>query len=134
MNNIKRDTTSGNHLWLGINATLDKLFNVADGARNDVPKAIILLTDGECTVCLKKDNPATAKKLENLAKKMHKNNVTMLVIGVGNIIEGNTATYDDMKFHIEQFVNRSSFHTVEDHAQLLDDTLLKKLTPVCDGM
>ena len=132
LDSITRTKTPGNDLALGINVTLNKLFNVAHGARNDVPKAIILLTDGDCDFCLTTEDPATAKKLELLAKKMHKDKVKMLVIGVGNA--GKTATYEDMKFHIEQFVNRSSFHAIEDHTGLLDQTLLKKLTPVCDGM
>ena len=51
LDDITRNPTSGNSLWLGINYTLTRLFTVEKGARKDVPKAIILLTDGECKLC-----------------------------------------------------------------------------------
>ena len=116
LNNITRNPTFGDSLWLGIDYTLTRLFTLEQGARKDVPKAIILLTDGGCNLC--KVGEKNAPKMTRLANMIDQAGHGMFVLGV-------EATYQMMKFNIQQFVDQSNFFDVKDY-----DTLSGKLKDV----
>ena len=127
LKDIKRNVTFASSLWLGIDYTLTRLFTVAEGAREDVPKAIILVTSGRCDLC--NVGEKNEHKMTRLANMIDQAGHKMFVLGVD-------ATYDSIKqlFNIEQFVDRSNFFDVTDFDKLLDETLINNLTTVCDGM
>ena len=128
LDDMKRDASGGDALWLGIDYTLHELFNEAEGARRGIPKAIILLTDGECNACKDTDTPNNNSiTLSGLANEIRTAGHKMFVIGVGK-------PYTEMAFHIEQFVDETSFFRITDYDNLLDNnTLFQRLAAVCDG-
>ena len=65
--------------------------------------------------------------MSGLAKEIRTAGHKMFVIGVGK-------PYTEMAFHIEQFVDETSFFRITDYDNLLDNnTLFQRLAAVCDG-
>ena len=83
------------------------------------------MTDGECTSC---DEPANAKTLSNLARRIQKEKIKMLMMGVG-------ITYHQIKdFNIEEVVITDDFYELRDHGDLIQPDLLNRIALICDDV
>ena len=121
--NRKRER--GTILKLGLEKSLNEMFDAANGARPDTKKALILVTDGDCNGC---HTDAEKLILSNLAQRIKDEGIKMLMIGVGK-------TYDEMtRFDVSQFVGRDDFYELQDYSDITGPELIKEMAVVCDGM
>ena len=120
-----RKNMGGNMIHLGLEMSLNEMFNIANGARPNTNKALILITDGDCFKC---DTDEVKENLTNVAGRIKDAKIKMLMIGVG-------IKYEQVdQFDVTQFVGKHDFSEVQDLGELVGSALLNQMAVVCDGM
>ena len=123
LENRKRE--KGTALPLGLEKSLNEMFSVANGARPNAKKALILATDGDCSGCHSDDEKTI---LSNLARRIKEENIKMFIIGIHK-------QYEQFKFfNIAEFVETDAFSEVNEYDDLIKSDLLNKMAMICDGM
>ena len=121
--NRKRDF--GTWLHVGLEKSLNEMFNVANGARPNAKKALILATDGGCSGCT---TDVRKTILSNLALRIKEENIKMFMIGIHK-------KYDQItRFNITELLGTDAFSEVNEYGDLMKPDLLNKMAMICDAM
>ena len=117
-----KHTRGQTYINTALNLAHDEMFQEANGMRPNVPKILVVITDGRQT--RKKDDPPVHFGL--LAKLFTDQNIRVIVIGVG---EEKDLGLADMRKLVK---DESDLHIGKDFDVLLSDSFLKDIN-VCTG-
>ena len=114
----------------GLKVANDEMFSEKSGSRSDVPKTLIVVTDGDCPFCTPKGSrfkPSYPGIFEDLLKSIKQRNIRVILVAPSE------RGYDEIK---EEYglalTNIENFAPIGNYSKLVDRDLLQKIS-VCDG-